>query len=54
MVLPPWANGSADEYVRLMRDALESDHVSSTIHGWVDLIFGCKQRGGWVGPVGGS
>lgn len=38
--LPPWARGSADEFVRLQREALESDHVSENLHHWVDLIFG--------------
>lgn len=28
VVLPPWANGSPDEFVRVMREALESDVVS--------------------------
>ena len=39
--LPPWANGSADEFVRMHRAALESDYVSDHIHEWLDLIFGC-------------
>ena len=28
-----------------MRAALESEHVSQSIHRWIDLIFGYKQRG---------
>ena len=43
--LPPWAKGSAEEFVRLNREALESDYVSARLHNWVDLIFGFKQRG---------
>jgi len=45
VVLPPWANGDPLEFVRLMRAALESRHVSERLHHWVDLVFGCKQRG---------
>ena len=41
--LPPWANGSAVEFVRRMREGLESDHVSAHLHLWIDLIFGVKQ-----------
>lgn len=41
--LPPWAKGSAHEFVRLHREALESDHVSAHLHEWIDLIFGEKQ-----------
>jgi hypothetical protein len=41
--LPPWANGSAHEFVRLHREALESEHVSAHLHEWIDLIFGEKQ-----------
>lgn len=43
--LPPWANGSPDEFVRIMREALESEFVSQHLNEWIDLIFGCKQRG---------
>ena len=28
VVLPPWANGSAEEFIRLQRQALEGEHVS--------------------------
>lgn len=43
--LPPWAKGSPHEFVRMHRLALESEHVSRTLHHWIDLIFGYKQRG---------
>ena len=36
---------AADEFVRVMREALESEHVSQRLHDWIDLIFGVKQRG---------
>ena len=42
--LPPWAKGDASRFVRLHREALESEFVSANLHHWVDLIFGCKQR----------
>lgn len=44
VVLPSWAD-SAEEFVRINRAALESDFVSANLHHWIDLIFGCKQRG---------
>ncbi len=43
--LPPWAS-SPTEFVRVNRQALESEFVSCQIHQWIDLIFGYKQRGG--------
>ncbi|CAM9941922.1 unnamed protein product, partial [Phaeothamnion confervicola] len=43
--LPPWANGDPRQFIRLHRQALESDNVSRNLHHWIDLIFGCKQRG---------
>lgn len=42
--LPPWANGSAELFVRRNREALESEYVSARIHNWFDLIFGIKSR----------
>lgn len=40
VVLPRWAHGSPREFVRLHRQALESDFVSSNLHNWIDLVFG--------------
>jgi WD40 repeat protein len=44
VLLPPWAI-DAFEFVRIHREALESDYVSEHINEWIDLIFGNKQRG---------
>ncbi|XP_014249763.1 protein FAN-like isoform X1 [Cimex lectularius] len=44
VTLPPWAEDRAD-FVRKLRDALESDYASAQLHDWIDLIFGYKQRG---------
>lgn len=44
VVLPKWAKSPTD-FLRLMRQALESEWVSANLHSWIDLIFGCKQRG---------
>jgi len=45
VTLPPWANGDPRRFVRINRQALESDYVSRDLHLWLDLIFGYKQRG---------
>ena len=42
--LPKWAR-SASEFLKVNRQALESDYVSNEIHHWIDLIFGYKQKG---------
>lgn len=42
--LPPWCNG-AEDFVKRLREALESEYVSEHLPKWIDLVFGCKQRG---------
>ncbi|XP_041447245.1 WD repeat and FYVE domain-containing protein 3 isoform X2 [Xenopus laevis] len=45
VILPPWAKGDPRELIRVHREALECDYVSSHLHEWIDLIFGYKQQG---------
>ena len=45
ILLPPWANNSPEEFIRIHRQALESNYVSYFLSDWIDLIFGYKQRG---------
>ncbi|XP_051506796.1 WD repeat- and FYVE domain-containing protein 4-like isoform X2 [Myxocyprinus asiaticus] len=45
VVLPPWAKGDPQEFIRIHREALESDYVSARLHLWIDLIFGYRQQG---------
>jgi hypothetical protein len=43
--LPPWAKGDPKIFIAKHREALESPYASRHLHQWIDLIFGCKQRG---------
>ncbi|XP_019848853.1 PREDICTED: WD repeat and FYVE domain-containing protein 3-like isoform X2 [Amphimedon queenslandica] len=45
IILPPWSKGDPLEFIRVNREALESDYVSAHLHEWIDLIFGYKQQG---------
>ncbi|GMI15909.1 hypothetical protein TrVE_jg8845 [Triparma verrucosa] len=45
VILPPWAGGSAERFIEINRAALESDIATKMLPGWIDLIFGYKQRG---------
>ncbi|KAJ3435342.1 beige/beach-related [Anaeramoeba flamelloides] len=45
IILPPWAKGSVENFIKIMKEALESDYVSKHLNEWIDLIFGYKQRG---------
>ncbi|CAG8488716.1 9486_t:CDS:10 [Ambispora leptoticha] len=42
--LPAWAS-TPQEFIRIHSAALESDYVSSQLHHWIDLTFGCKLSG---------
>uniref|UniRef100_A0A7S0GW54 BEACH domain-containing protein n=1 Tax=Amorphochlora amoebiformis TaxID=1561963 RepID=A0A7S0GW54_9EUKA len=43
--LPPWSKGKPEEFIRIHREALESEYVSANLHLWIDLIFGHRQQG---------
>ena len=45
VILPPWAKGSPETFIEVMRNALESDICSAMLPDWIDLIFGRKQQG---------
>lgn len=43
--LPPWAKGDPRIFIAKHREALESPYVTQNLHHWIDLVFGCKQKG---------
>lgn len=44
LAVPPWAE-SPEEFIKLHRDALESNRVSFQLHHWIDITFGYKMSG---------
>ncbi|KAL0367846.1 UNVERIFIED_CONTAM: protein GFS12 [Sesamum radiatum] len=44
LAVPSWA-GTPQEFIKLHRDALESNRVSCQIHHWIDVTFGYKMSG---------
>ncbi|PPD80535.1 hypothetical protein GOBAR_DD22544 [Gossypium barbadense] len=44
LAVPSWA-GSPEEFIKLHREALESNRVSCQIHHWIDINFGYKMSG---------
>lgn len=44
LAVPSWA-GTPEEFIKLHRDALESNRVSFQIHHWIDITFGYKMSG---------
>lgn len=45
VALPLWAANCGRQFILVHRQALESQHVRSELHRWIDLIFGYQQTG---------
>jgi len=51
VTVPAWSKRNARLFVCILRQALESDYVTSHLHQWIDLIFGYKQTGKFMDLV---
>lgn len=45
LAVPEWCNGDVKTFLKMHREALESDYVSSNLHHWIDITFGYKLSG---------
>ncbi|CAF0928875.1 unnamed protein product [Rotaria sordida] len=45
VTVPAWSKRNVRLFVYALRQALESDYVTTHLHQWIDLIFGYKQTG---------
>lgn len=45
VVLPAWSKSNPRLFIIIMRQALESNNVTSNLNYWIDLIWGYKQSG---------
>lgn len=45
VILPQWSEQNPYIFVAKIRKEMESVHVTENISGWIDLIYGYKQRG---------
>ncbi|XP_054822309.1 protein GFS12 isoform X2 [Prosopis cineraria] len=44
LAVPSWAE-SCEDFIKLHRDALESNRISLQLHHWIDITFGFKMSG---------
>ncbi|CAD2104134.1 beige/BEACH domain protein, putative [Plasmodium vinckei] len=44
VILPRWCN-NANDFLTIMKNAMESNYVNKNLHEWINLIFGYKQKG---------
>lgn len=43
--VPPWCDGSPEDFVRYHRSLLEGERVSRSLHRWLDITFGYCLKG---------
>ena len=43
--VPPWCDGSPEDFIRYHRSVLEGERVSRNLHRWLDITFGYCLKG---------